>query len=90
AYYSPASAAIRMAQAYLLDKKEILPSAALLEGEYGYRDVYAGVPVRIGAGGVEEVIQLDLTEKEKSEFAVSVSHVQELVGAMDKVLAAKS
>ena len=90
AYYSPASAAIRMAEAYLLDKKEILPSAALLEGEYGYRDVYAGVPVRIGAGGVEEVIQLDLTEKEKSEFAVSVSHVQELVGAMDKVLAAKA
>jgi malate dehydrogenase len=90
AYYSPASAAIQMAEAYLFDKKAILPSAALLEGEYGYRDVYAGVPVQIGAGGVEKVIEIELTEKEKKEFAVSVSHVQELVGAMDKVLAAKS
>jgi malate dehydrogenase len=90
AYYSPASAAIRMAEAYLFDKKEILPCAALLEGEYGYRDVYAGVPVQIGAGGVEKVIEIELTESEKKEFAVSVSHVQELVSAMDKVLAAKS
>jgi malate dehydrogenase len=90
AYYSPASAAIRMAEAYLFDKKEILPCAALLEGEYGYRDVYAGVPVQIGAGGVEKVIEIELTESEKKEFAVSVSHVQELVAAMDKVLAAKS
>jgi malate dehydrogenase len=87
AYYSPASAAIQMAEAYLFDKREILPCAALLEGEYGVRGVYAGVPVQIGAGGVERVIELELTEKEKKEFAASVDHVKELVAAMDKVLA---
>jgi malate dehydrogenase len=87
AYYSPASAAIQMAEAYLFDKRQILPCAALLEGEYGVRGVYAGVPVRIGAGGVEKVIELELTEKEKKEFAASVDHVKELVAAMDKVLA---
>ena len=86
AYYSPASAAIQMAEAYLFDKKRILPCAALLEGEYGVRGVYAGVPVRIGAGGVEAVVEIELTEKEKKEFAASVDHVKELVAAMDKVL----
>jgi malate dehydrogenase len=86
AYYSPASAAIQMAEAYLFDKKRILPCAALLEGEYGVRGIYAGVPVRIGAGGVEAVVEIELTEKEKKEFAASVDHVKELVAAMDKVL----
>ena len=86
AYYSPASAAIQMAEAYLFDKKRILPCAALLEGEYGVRGVYAGVPIRIGAGGVEAVVEIELTEKEKKEFAASVDHVKELVAAMDKVL----
>ncbi|MGH7897735.1 MAG: malate dehydrogenase [Candidatus Binatia bacterium] len=87
AFYSPASAAIQMAEAYLFDTKRILPCAALLEGEYGVRGIYAGVPVQIGAGGVEKVIELELSEKEKSEFATSVDHVKELVAAMDKVLA---
>jgi malate dehydrogenase len=87
AFYSPASAAIQMAEAYLFDKKQILPCAAYLEGEYGITGVYFGVPVQIGAGGVERVIELDLNEKEKQEMQVSVSHVQELVTAMDKVLA---
>ena len=76
-----------MAEAYLFDKKQILPCAAYLEGEYGINDVYFGVPVQIGAGGVERVIELDLNEKEKQEMQVSVSHVQELVTAMDQVLA---
>jgi malate dehydrogenase len=87
AFYSPASAAIQMAEAYLFDKKQILPCAAYLEGEYGINGVYFGVPAQIGAGGVERVIELDLNEKEKQEMQVSVSHVQELVTAMDKVLA---
>jgi len=87
AFYSPASAAIQMAEAYLFDKKQILPCAAYLEGEYGINGVYFGVPVQIGAGGVERVIELDLNEKERQEMQVSVSHVQELVTAMDKVLA---
>jgi malate dehydrogenase len=88
AFYSPASAAIQMAEAYLFDKKQILPCAAYLEGEYGIKGVYFGVPVVIGAGGVEQVVELKLSDKEKQEMQVSVSHVQELVTAMDKVLAA--
>jgi len=90
AFYSPASAAIQMAEAYLFDKKQILPCAALLEGEYGMRGVYAGVPVQIGAAGVEKVIEIELSDKEGKEFAASVDHVKELVGAMDKVLGAKA
>jgi malate dehydrogenase len=75
-----------MAEAYLKDRKRILPCAALLEGEYGVKGFYVGVPVLIGAGGVERVIELELTDAEKKEFAVSVSHVEELVTAMDKIL----
>lgn len=88
AFYSPAAAAIQMAQAYLDDTKQILPCAAYLEGEYGINDVYFGVPVQIGAGGVERVVEVELSDKEKQEMQVSVSHVQELIAAMDKVLAA--
>ncbi|MBI3246501.1 MAG: malate dehydrogenase [Deltaproteobacteria bacterium] len=88
AFYSPAAAAIQMAQAYLNDTKQILPCAAYLEGEYGIHGVYFGVPVQIGAGGIERVVELELNEKEKQEMQVSVSHVQDLVAAMDKVLAA--
>lgn len=87
AFYSPASAAIQMAEAYLFDKKQILPGAAYLEGEYGIQGVYFGVPVQIGAGGVERVIEIALSDKEKQEMAVSVGHVRELITAMDKVLA---
>ena len=85
AYYSPATAAIRMAAAYLLDKKEILPAAAYLEGEYGYSGFYLGVPVRIGAGGVEAVIEYKLTEDEAAQLEVSAGHVRELVSALDRV-----
>ena len=88
AFYSPASAAVQMAEAYLKDRKRILPCAALLEGEYGVKGFYVGVPVLIGGGGVERVIELELTDAEKKEFAVSVSHVEELVSAMDKILKA--
>jgi len=87
AFYSPASAAIQMTEAYLYDKKHILPCAAYLEGEYGITGVYFGVPVVIGAGGVERVIEIALSDKEKREMEVSVSHVRELVTAMDRVLA---
>ncbi|MGH7823227.1 MAG: malate dehydrogenase [Candidatus Binatia bacterium] len=90
AFYSPASAAIQMAEAYLFDKKQILPCAALLEGEYGVSGVYAGVPVQIGAGGVEKVVEIDLSPTERKEFAASVEHVKELVAAMDQVLGAKA
>ena len=76
-----------MATAYLQDRKQILPCAAYLEGEYGIDGVYFGVPVSIGAGGVERVIEIDLSEKEKQEMATSVGHVRELIAAMDGILA---
>lgn len=88
AFYSPASAAIRMSQAYLMDKKEILPCAAYLEGEYGVHGTYFGVPVMIGAGGVEKVIEIELSPREKKAFEESLAHVKELVGTMDRILAA--
>ena len=87
AFYSPASAAVQMATAYLQDRKQILPCAAYLEGEYGIDGVYFGVPVSIGAGGVERVIEIDLSEKEQQEMAASVGHVRELIAAMDEILA---
>jgi malate dehydrogenase len=87
AFYSPAHSAVLMAEAYLHDKKAVLPCAALLEGEYGVKGFYVGVPVQIGAGGVEKVFEITLTADEKKALDVSVSHVQELVEATDKVLA---
>jgi malate dehydrogenase len=86
AFYSPASAAVQMATAYLQDRKQILPCAAYLEGEYGIEGIYFGVPVSIGAGGVERVIEVDLSDKEKQEMDVSVGYVRELVMAMDAIL----
>lgn len=88
AFYSPASAAIRMAEAYLFDKKEILPCAAYLEGEYGVRGTYFGVPVMIGAGGVEKVIEIDLSPADRKAFDESLNHVKDLVQAMDRILGA--
>ena len=86
AFYSPAHAAIRMAEAYLFDKKEVLPCAALLEGEYGVKGFYVGVPVQIGAGGIERVIEITLTPTEREALASSVEHVRELVEASEKFL----
>jgi malate dehydrogenase len=88
AFYSPASAAVRMAEAYLMDKKEILPCAALLNGEYGINGYYFCVPVMIGAGGVEKVIEIDLSAREKEMLQVSLGRVKDVVQAMDKILAA--
>lgn len=86
AYYSPASAAVRMAEAYLLDKKEILPCAAYLEGEYGIDGYYFGVPVLIGGGGVERIIEIELTAKERALLEKSLAHVKELVQATERIL----
>lgn len=87
-YYAAGTAAYKMVEAYMLDRKEVLPCAAYLEGEYGVRGLYAGVPVIIGAGGVERVLEIKLTDAEKKAFDQSVAHVRELVEAMDRVLAA--
>jgi len=78
AFYAPAMSAIEMAEAYLGDQKRILPCAALLEGEYGYSDLYMGVPVVLGAGGVEKIIQLELTAEEKGMLAKSAESVQKV------------
>jgi malate dehydrogenase len=79
AYYAPAISAIAMAEAYLLDQKRVLASAVYLEGEYGYKDLYMGVPAVIGAGGVEKVIELDLNDAEKAMLKKSADSVQKVV-----------
>jgi malate dehydrogenase len=86
-YYAAGTAVFKMVEAYMLDKNELMPCAAYLEGEYGVKGVFAGVPVVIGAGGVERVVEIQLTAEEKKAFDSSVAHVQELVAAMDKVIA---
>jgi malate dehydrogenase len=78
AFYAPAISAIEMAEAYLGDQKRILPCAALLEGEYGFSDLYMGVPVVIGAGGIERIVSLELTSEEKAMLAKSAESVQKV------------
>jgi malate dehydrogenase len=86
-YYAAGTAVYRMVEAFILDKREVLPAAAYLEGEYGVNGLYAGVPVIIGGEGVERIVTIDLTPAEKKAFESSVAHVKELVEAMDKVIA---
>ncbi len=85
AFYAPASSAIQMAEAYLKDKKRVLPCCALLNGEYGVKGLYVGVPVVIGAGGVERVIELQLNAAERVEFDKSVELVRGLVEVVKKM-----
>ncbi len=76
AYYAPATAAIEMAEAYLLDQKRVLPAATLLNGEYGYNDLYVGVPVVIGGNGVEKIVEIPLSDNEKAMLAKSAESVR--------------
>lgn len=85
AYYAPASAAVEMAEAILKDKKKILPCAALLEGEYGFNDLFIGVPVKLGKGGIVDIIEIDLTEEEKSALKKSANAVQGLKNDLKKL-----
>ena len=78
AYYAPASAAVEMAEAILKDKKKILPCAAYLQGEYGYNDLFIGVPVKLGKDGIEQVIEIKLTAEEKTALDKSANAVQGL------------
>ncbi len=78
AFYAPAASAIRMAEAYLFDKKRILPVAACLNGEYGVKDLYVGVPTVIGAGGVEKIVEISLNSEQKAMFDKSVEAVKSL------------
>jgi malate dehydrogenase len=82
AYYAPASAAVEMAQAIVMDKKKILPCAAYLEGEYGIDKLFIGVPVKLGSRGVEEIIQVKLTEQEQAALHKSAEAVRELVDTL--------
>ncbi len=81
AYYAPASSAISMAEAYLKDKKRVLPCAAYLNGEYGVKDMYVGVPTVIGAGGVERIVEIEFTKAEEKMFETSVAAVAGLCEA---------
>jgi malate dehydrogenase len=85
AFYAPASAAIQMAESYLKDKRRILPCAAYLSGEYGVKGLYVGVPVIIGAGGAERIIEIDLNAQERGMFMKSVESVKGLVEACIKI-----
>src|SRR4051794_25831830 len=81
AYYAPATAALEMAASYLKDKKRLLPAAAYLTGQYGVNDLYVGVPVIIGAGGVERIVEIELDEAAKANFQVSVEAGEEVLVA---------
>ena len=85
AFYAPAASAISMAESYLKDKKRVLPCAAHLNGEYGLKDIYVGVPTVIGAGGVERVVEIGLDAEERKMFDHSVAAVQGLVDACKKI-----
>ncbi len=86
AYYAPASAAIQMAEAYLKDKKRVLPCAAYLKGEFGVKGLYVGVPVVIGAKGVERVVEVKMNSEEKAAFKKSVTAVRKLVNESNKII----
>jgi malate dehydrogenase len=87
AFYAPASAAIQMAESYLRDKKRLLPCAAHLTGQYGVKDLYVGVPVIIGAGGVERIVEISLLPEEQKMFDHSVNAVKGLVEVVAKMKA---
>jgi malate dehydrogenase len=84
AYYAPASSAVAMAEAYLLDQKRLVAAAAYLDGEYGYKDLFMGVPVVIGGKGVEKIVQIPLTDEEKGMLAKSAQSVQSVVDVVKK------
>jgi len=88
AYYAPAAATTQMVEAIVRDKKRLIPCAAYCDKEYGVGGYYVGVPVILGAGGVEKVVELDLTEQEQTDFSKSVNAVKELVATMDGLMSA--
>tara|TARA_R110002167_G_scaffold169331_11_gene367297 strand:+ start:2239 stop:3201 length:963 start_codon:yes stop_codon:yes gene_type:complete len=85
AFYAPAASAISMAESYLKDKKRVLPCAAALNGEYGVKNMYVGVPAVIGADGIERIVEIDLNKSEQGEFDKSVASVKGLVEACKKI-----
>jgi len=86
AYYAPAAGAVKMAEAIIKDKKTEMSCCAYCEGEYGVGGTFVGVPVVLGAGGVEKIIELDLNQAEKALFAKSVAHVKQLAAKVDRLM----
>ncbi len=86
AFYAPAASAVEMAESYLKDKKRLLPCAAYLDGQYGVVGRYVGVPVVIGAGGVERIVEIDLNRAEREMFEASVAAVNQLVAACERIV----
>ncbi|GAB3450974.1 malate dehydrogenase [Insolitispirillum peregrinum] len=86
AFYAPAAAAVQMAEAYLKDQRRLLPCAAWVEGQYGLDGIYVGVPVIIGEGGVEKVVEIELSESEKAEFNNSVESVRGLIAKSKELM----
>jgi malate dehydrogenase len=86
AFYAPAASAVAMAESYLKDKKRVLPCAAMLTGQYGVSGLYVGVPVVIGAAGVEKIIEIELNEAEQAAFKKSCASVEELIEASRKLV----
>jgi len=82
AWYAPGASVAEMVDAILLDQKRVLPCTALLEGEYGIDGLYIGVPVRLGAGGIEEIVELDLSDEEREALERSAEAVREVVGVL--------
>ena len=85
AFYAPAASGVEMAESYLKDQKKQLPCAVYLDGQYGAKDIYAGVPVIIGKNGVEKVIEIKLSDSEQKDFDNSIASVRELFGAAKKI-----
>jgi len=85
AFYAPAASGVEMAESYIKDLKKTLPCAAFLNGEYGVKNLYAGIPVKIGKNGVEEIIKINLSEEEKKQFDYSIKAVSELFEAAKKI-----
>jgi malate dehydrogenase len=86
AFYAPSAASVQMAEAILQDRRRILPCAVYCDKQYGVGGYFVGVPAMLGAGGVQKVIELELTDQERAQFATSVSHVKDLVAAVEKMI----
>jgi len=82
AWYAPGAAAAQMVDAVMLDEKRVLPCTAYLEGEYGIDGLYMGVPVKLGAGGIEEIVELDLTDEEQTALQASADAVRDVVAVL--------
>jgi malate dehydrogenase len=90
AWYAPGAAAAQMVEAILRDQKRILPVCAYLQGEYGQKDIYLGVPVKLGRNGIEQIIELDLNEEERALLDASAKSVREVMDVLDQMMASKS